>query len=180
MKPAHAFVDGYFTQEEEISWLMLFVLRKHGQMQETGFIEKSPENIQGCEGRFPSFLRVQRAVLTFFHDFLSEWVAGQWIAAASDLILIELGGGQYCLSHNLFVSILIPVKVWRTFPRQVRISLIGHSVCNYSSSPGDRSRNPLEQLSYLSVRLLEMVPTCCFFPYLKSPYYTHGSYKTVY
>ena len=143
MKPAHAFVDGYFTQEEEISWLMLFVLRKHGQMQETGFIEKSPENIQGCEGRFPSFLRVQRAVLTFFHDFLSEWIAGQWIAAASDLILIELGGGQYCLSHNLFVSILIPVKVWRTFPRQVGISLIRHSVCNYSSSPGDRSQNPL-------------------------------------
>ena len=180
MKPAHILVEGYFTQEEQISQFMLFMLSKHGQMQETGFIEKSPENIQGCEGRFPSFLRVQRAVLTFFHDFLSEWVAGQWIAAASDLILIELGGGHHSLSRNLLVSILIPVKVWRTFPRQVRISLIGHSVCNYSSSPGDRSRNPLEQLSYLSVRLLEMVPTCCFFPYLESPYYTHGSYKTVY
>ena len=56
---------------------MLFVLRKHGQMQETGFIEKSPENIQGCEGRFASFLRVQSTILTFFHDFLSEWIAGQ-------------------------------------------------------------------------------------------------------
>lgn len=43
MKPAHAFCDGYFTEEEQISWFMLFVLSKHGQMQETGFIEKSPE-----------------------------------------------------------------------------------------------------------------------------------------
>ena len=56
---------------------MLFVLRKHGQMQETGFIEKSPENIQGCEGRFTSFLRVQSTILTLFHVFLSEWIAGQ-------------------------------------------------------------------------------------------------------
>ena len=75
------------------------------------------------------------------------------------MILVELGGGQHSLSHNLFVSILIPIKVWRTSPRQVRISLILHSMCNYSSSPGNSSQNPLEQLSYLSVRLLEMVPT---------------------
>ena len=26
MKPAHAFVDGYFTEEEQISRFMLFVL----------------------------------------------------------------------------------------------------------------------------------------------------------
>ena len=55
MKSAHALVKGCFTQEEQISWFMLFVLSKHGQMQETGFIEKSPENIQGCEGRFCQF-----------------------------------------------------------------------------------------------------------------------------
>ena len=77
MKPAHILVEGYFTQEEQISQFMLFMLSKHGQMQETGFIEKSPENIQGCEGRFASFLRVQSTILTFFHDFLSEWIAGQ-------------------------------------------------------------------------------------------------------
>ena len=44
-KPAHVLVEGYFTQEEQISWFMLLVLSKHGQMQETVFIEKSPENI---------------------------------------------------------------------------------------------------------------------------------------
>ena len=66
MKPAHILVEGYFTQEEQISQFMLFMLSKHGQMQETGFIEKSPENIQGCEGRFASFLRVQSTILTFF------------------------------------------------------------------------------------------------------------------
>ena len=52
-------------------------------------------------------------------------------------------------------------------------------MCNYSSSPGNSSQNPLDQQSYLSVRLLEMVLSCCFFPYLESPYYDHGSYKTV-
>ena len=77
MKPAHVLVEGYFTQEEQISQFMLFMLPRHGQMQETGFIEKSLENIQGCEGRFASFLRVQSTILTLFHDFLSEWIAGQ-------------------------------------------------------------------------------------------------------
>lgn len=43
MKPAHALVEGCFTQEEQISWFMLLVLPKHEQMQKTGFIEKSPE-----------------------------------------------------------------------------------------------------------------------------------------
>ena len=66
MKPAHALVEGCFTQQEQISWFMLLVPPKHGQMQETGFIAKSPENIQVCEGRFASFLRVQSTILTFF------------------------------------------------------------------------------------------------------------------
>ena len=66
MKPVHVLVEDYFTQEEQISWFMLLVLPKHGQMQETGFIAKPPENIQVCEGRFTIFLRVQSTILTFF------------------------------------------------------------------------------------------------------------------
>ena len=98
---------------------MLLVLPKHGQMQETGFIEKSPENIQVCEGRFCQFSQSTKYNPDVFHDFFPEWIAGQWIAAASDLILEDLNGGQHSLSHNLLVSILIPIKVWEEFS-QVR------------------------------------------------------------
>ena len=77
MKPAHALVEGCFTQEEQISWFMLLVLPKHGQMQETGFIEKSPENIQICEGRFCQFSQSTKYNPDVFHDFFPEWIAGQ-------------------------------------------------------------------------------------------------------
>ena len=46
MNPGHVLVEDCFTQEEQIPWLMLLVLPKYGQIQETGFMEKSPENIQ--------------------------------------------------------------------------------------------------------------------------------------
>ena len=88
-------------------------------MQETGFIEKSPEISKYVRAGSASFLRVQSTILTFFHNFPSEWMAGQWIAAARDFILEDLSGGQHSLSHNLFVSILIPIKVWEEFS-QVR------------------------------------------------------------
>lgn len=42
MQPVYSLVGGYFTYEEEISWLMFLVLSKYGKIQETGFIEKSP------------------------------------------------------------------------------------------------------------------------------------------
>lgn len=103
MKPAHALEEGCFTQEEQISQFMLLVLPKLGYMQETGFIEKSPENIQVCEGRFCQFSQSTKYNPDLFHDFFPEWIAGQWIAAASDLILEDLSGGQHSLSHNLFV-----------------------------------------------------------------------------
>ena len=59
-------------------------------MQETGFIKKSLENIYVSEGQFPEH-KVPHPDL--FHDFLSEQILGQWAAAASDLILVEPGGG---------------------------------------------------------------------------------------
>ena len=74
---------------------MLLVLPKYGQIQETGFMEKSPENIQWCEGRFHQFSHSTKNNPDLFHDFHSEWIVGQWIAADSDLILVELGGGQH-------------------------------------------------------------------------------------
>ena len=77
-----------------------------------GFREKSPEEIQVCEGRFCQFCQSTKYNPDLFHDFFSGWIVGQWIAAASDLILVELGGGQHSLSHNLFVCILISIKVW--------------------------------------------------------------------
>ena len=39
MPPVHSLVEGYFTHEEEISWLTFLVLSKYGKMQGTGFIE---------------------------------------------------------------------------------------------------------------------------------------------
>lgn len=66
MKPAHALVEGCFTQEEQISWFMLLELPKHGQMQETDFIEKSPEISKYVRAGSASFLRVQSTILTFF------------------------------------------------------------------------------------------------------------------
>ena len=39
MPPVHSLVEGYFTHEEEIAWLMFLVLSKYGKMQGTGFIE---------------------------------------------------------------------------------------------------------------------------------------------
>ena len=66
MKPAHALVEGCFTQEEQISRFMLLVLPKHGHMQETGFIEKSPEISKYVRAGSASFLRVQSTILTFF------------------------------------------------------------------------------------------------------------------
>ena len=66
MKPAHALEEGCFTQEEQISRFMLLVLPKHGHMQETGFIEKSPEISKYVRAGSASFLRVQSAILTFF------------------------------------------------------------------------------------------------------------------
>ena len=72
-----------------------------------GFREKSPEDIQVCEGRFCQFSQSTKYNSDLFHDFFSGWIVGQWIAAARDLILVELGGGQH-----LFVCILISIKVW--------------------------------------------------------------------
>ena len=77
MKSAHILVEGYFTQEEQISWFMLLVPPKHGQMQETGFIAKSPENIQVCEGRFCQFCQSTKYNPDLFHDFFSGWIVGQ-------------------------------------------------------------------------------------------------------
>ena len=51
---------------------------------------------------------------------------------------------------------------------------MGPSMCNASSSSGNRSPNPLEQLSYLSVRLQKRFP-----PVASSHISSHGSYKTV-
>ena len=76
-------------------------------------------NIQVCEGRFCQFSQSTKYNPDLFHDFFPEWIAGEWIAAASDLILEDLSGGQHSLSHNLFVSILIAIKVWEEFS-QVR------------------------------------------------------------
>ena len=77
MKPDNALEEGCFTQEEQISRFMLLVLPKHGHMQETGFIEKSPENIQICEGRFCQFSQSTKYNPDVFHDFFPEWIAGQ-------------------------------------------------------------------------------------------------------
>lgn len=67
-------------------------------MQETWSIKKSPENIYVSEGQFPEH-KVPHPDL--FHDYLSGQILGQWAAVASDLILVEPGGGQHSLSRNL-------------------------------------------------------------------------------
>lgn len=58
------------------------------------------------------------------------------------------------------------------------MSLILHSMFNYSSSPGKLAKNPLEQLSYLSVKLLGNGPHLLLLAISRVKfYYTHGSYK---
>ena len=78
MKPAHALVEGCFTREEQISWFMLLVLPiSMDRCRNLGFREKSPEDIQVCEGRFCQFSQSTKYNPDLFHDFFSGWIVGQ-------------------------------------------------------------------------------------------------------
>lgn len=63
MPPVHSLVEGYFTHEEEISWLMFLVLSEYGKMQGTGFIESL---LKVSEGQFCQFSQSTKyLILTF-------------------------------------------------------------------------------------------------------------------
>ena len=44
----------------------------------------------------------------------------------------------------------------------------------------NNTQKPLDCLSYHSVMVQEMIPSCCFFLYLELHYYNHWTYRTIY
>ena len=90
----------YFTHEEEISWLMFLVLSGYGKMQGTGFIESLLKLSKYLRIGSASFPRAQSTWSWPFPWLPFRVDCRSVTAVASDLVLVELCGGQHILSHN--------------------------------------------------------------------------------
>lgn len=90
----------YFTHEEEISWLIFLVLSGYGKMQGTGFIESLLKLSKFLRVGSASFPRAQSTWSWPFPWLPFRVDCRSVTAVASDLVLVELCGGQHILSHN--------------------------------------------------------------------------------
>ena len=112
-------------------------------------------------------------------------------AVASDLILVELDGGQHSLFYNplpfdlnfnqglvgilwpicpTVLGMLIPGSGEDFIDRATQRVITGWRLFN-------RNQKPLDRLSYQSAVVQEMVPSCFFFPYLEFHYYNHWCFR---
>lgn len=59
------------------------------------------------------------------------------------------------------------------------MSYVMPTQCAFTGYVND-SQEALDRLSFWTVMIWKMVPSCCFFPYLELHYYDHWSYRIIY
>ena len=67
-------------------------------------------------------------------------------------------------------------RCWEgSFPGLLKIPLTGHSVCCYWARPCKQQKS-LDHTCLTSLLVQEIIPSCCFFPYLELHYNNHWSH----